>query len=561
MRIVIIFLFCFIILSCGKGDLEKANIHFQKAKTFFFERSDFENAEIELKTVLELVPEFESVAFNFMHGYLYQKKHLYEEAIKKYLQELKISQKNQEIYKLTLLNLAQTYFSAGIFYKALFDSTVNAHLNYYNCRLYLLDKTKVANLEQDGLILHEPNIDFLFYFRGICYYLSGNFQKAIEDFNRVKNKLLYWSARIHLGACYCKKGFFPDATQYWDDVCKNNKNNPEILSELNYIYTQLDIPKKLEEAVKDCEKIYRESKSKEVAKYLMWTYFKNNQLDKATKLMQEVKFKIPDLTDKWGEYRDIERGINVEYTTKFYNPLVIDHKADIYLYQAIRYYKEYLKFEPEDKITLCQIGISQLNSNQLNLAIDTLEKVLYTDDKNIRLKAKINLGTAYYLVGQAFKAEKLWEEVKNETDNSLIRSDLGITYAKLGIKLDEALSLCYTEKVKKPGILSWNLGKVYFKKGINDSNREHILNAMMHYEKNHIQESGYSVELNDPVLLLDLTNTYYNRHLFRVSSEIMASLRDYYPEAEQMFNSVQAVAEIWQIIKWDKKLDWEIEWF
>lgn len=564
MRLLFIFLLCFVSLSCAKGrennKLEEAKNYFQKAKESFFEKSNFEDAEKNLRELTRLVPTFEPISLNFMQGYLNEKEHLYEKAIKKYLRELKISQEDPKIIEFTLLNLAQTYFKAGIFYKALFNSSLNAHINYYNCRLYL-NKAKTINLEHKGLVLKKANLDYLLYFRGICYYLSEEFQKAINDFNKIKSKPLYWSALIRLGACYYKKGLIQKANWCWDTVYKNNKNNLEVLSELGYIYAQLDISEKLEEALRYCQKAFEEIKTERIAKCLIWVYFKNNQVNEAIKLLEKINFKNPDLVDKLGEYKDLKQGIEIEYTTKFYDPSILDHKANIYLNQAIKYYKRYLRHNPENEVVNCQIGISQLNSNQLNEAIELFNKLLTSSKReNVKLKAKINLGTAYYLKGDKLKAEQLWDDVNKGSDNPLARNDLGATYAKLGIKLEQAVSLCQVEEAEKPGIASWNLGKVYFKKGITQSNTDYLSRAIMYYEKNHVQESGYSIKMNDPLLLLDLATAYYNRHLFRTASEITASLQHHYPEAKQGFDSFQAVAEIWQVIKWDEGLAWKIEW-
>lgn len=561
--LIILLAFCWgiSIVSCAKKEDKNEEIlsYYQQAKNSFFEESNFEKADILLKEILNLNPEFTGDYFNFMLGYIYEMKHCYNKAIERYKKELEVNKRetseDKEIYQFTLFYLARSYFNAGLLYKKFFNLAVNSQINYYNTKLLL----RKGIISTENLRLKPEDLNHLLYFRGLCYYLRGDFNDALNDLKKVEPKSpLYLNAVIKLGACYHQLGRVKEARQEWEKIYRSSKH-PIILCELGYTYCELGMEDMFNQVQKWAEEASDKIGVEKIRKLLCVIYFKNNNIDKAVELLNEIQLEIPELTEERGEYIDKESNIKVKYVTKFYDPSMLNHKADIYLTLALKYYRNYLEFGKNKDLIYKQIGLCQLYSNKLEDAILTFNHLIKNDDSDpkIRSMSQIYLGMCHYLLGAREKAFILWDNVyKNNLQNYEVLSLLGVTYAMLGIRLEEAIKLCKTPRAELPGELSWNLGIVYFKKGLKESNIECFSESIGYLEKNHTQKGGYNVEVDNPLLLSDMASAYYNRRLFQTASCIAFSLRQYYPEVEQIFNVFQVVSEI----KGMEGIKWEIDW-
>ncbi|MEW6605850.1 MAG: tetratricopeptide repeat protein [bacterium] len=555
--LIILLLCCSIsIISCAKRKSKADEIfsYYQQAKEAFFEQSDFEKADTLLKNVLKLNPKFKADYFNFMLGYIYESKHLYNEAIAHYSKELETNKrkevKDKEIYQFSLLYLARTYFEAGLLYKKFFNLAVNSQINYYNTKL-LLRKEVITT---QSLKLKPENINHLLYFRGLCYYLRGDLNEAVSDLRKVDIKsTLYLKALIKLGACYYKLGKIKEAEQTWKEVYSYSKD-PIILNELGYTYAELGIKERFNQTQEWANQVPLEKGRKS----LCLIHFKNNKIDKALELLKEIQLEIPDLVEERGAYISRDSNRKVKYITNFYNPAMLNHKADIYFTMAIKYYKNYLELAKNKDLIYHQIGLSQFHSNQLKDAILTFSQLINdATDTKIKAMSQINLGTCYYLDDRKEKAFSIWDNLyRNSVRDHEMLSQIGVTYARLKIRLEDALSLCEIPEARIPGELSWNLGIVYFQKGLNESKIEYFSESIGYLEKNHTQKGGYTLEIDDPSLLLDLASAYYNRRLFRTATSIIFSFRQYYPEVDQIFNPFQVVSEL----KGMEGINWKINW-
>ncbi|MFH1860277.1 MAG: hypothetical protein ABH870_04605 [bacterium] len=419
---------------------------------------------------------------------------------------------------------AQEYHKLGLFYNALFNTAVNTQLNYYNAKLYLAGRGELPR----GI--KRERKDHIWYYRGLCYYYQGGLKKAIADFKRVpESSDKYFEAMIKSGACYYKQREIKKAKGLWDKVYSKKKDNPQFLSKLGNLYAELGI--NMDTAFEYCQK-------KKIGKRgLVWIYLEKGKIDKALSLIREIDAKEPDLIDGRGE------GV----FSRFYDPGILKLKSLVHLRAAEKYYQMAIKKKRND--SLCyQLGIAQLMGRRIGDSIRTLTPLTGSSKWEIKAEAKINLGVAYYLEGTRTTANTLWNEVRQKYNNRPgpgVMSELGYIYSRLGINLNNALSLCKEEDK----LFSYYSGMACFKKGLLENNMDYISKAPALLEKSPC----------DPVYLLDLSNAYYIRRDFWHATNILMQIDS--PDVKMVFDNVQGMAYAWESIALDaQKQNWKIEW-
>ncbi|MEW6618002.1 MAG: tetratricopeptide repeat protein [bacterium] len=419
-------------------------------------------------------------------------------------------------------------YQRGLLYKELFNTAVNTQINHYNALLIEKGKPPV-----DAKPIRK---DHIWYYRGLCYYYQGNFLSAIADFKRIpKSSDKYPEAQIRWGACYYKQGKITEAKKLWNDACSQKKNNPLFLSKMGNLYAELGT--NTTTATKYCQKTEKGTSG------LVWIYLKNGDVDKALDLIKKISNK-PDLEDYIG------RCTGGSVTLQFYDPGLLWIRSQVYLMSAVKYYQQAIDSQKNDELS-CQLGITQLMAGRLNDSITTLKPLINSNRWEVKAKALINLGVAYYLKGSKQEAETTWNQVENNyKDNPAVMSELGYTYARLGIKLDDALSLC------KEGKESYYLGMVYFKRGVIGNNSNDIneaCNEMGHFER----------DSNNLLHLLGLCNAYYVNRDFNAATEIFYKYLQRYSGTNRIYESLRYINEARKDITWfgNLKIEWKDLWY
>lgn len=431
-------------------------------------------------------------------------------------------------------NRAKEYLNSGLFYKGLFNSAVNTQMNSYNATLYFIQhKEKIDMLT--GIKGRYPTqaVPYIRYYRGLCYYYQGKFPEAIADFNSVPNSSdKYLEARIRLGGCYYKQKRTKEAKGLWDNLYSQHRNNPIFVSKLGNLYAELGI--NTQAVLKYCQKT-------DIGKRgLVWLYLRQNRINDALNLTKTIDAKTPDSILK-----------NI---LSFYDPGLLRLKSHVYLSLAVNHYQRAIETEQSEKLN-CQMGIAQLMSGRLNESIITLTPLINSNKWQIKAKAMINLGTAYYLSGSKTEAYNLWGKITNDyKENPVVMSELGYTYSRLGIRLNEALSLCR----EGSGLLSYYLGMVYFKKGVIEDNINYICDAPGLLQKGCRFPASYNPKVHNRLFLLDLSNVYYYKGMFGHSVHILMQLLTFYPDVEEIVYLTQSMNEKWKIIQFLP--EFEIEW-
>lgn len=422
---------------------------------------------------------------------------------------------------------AKEYLDLGILYQGFFNTAVNSYLNYYSAKLDIISKRKEER-------------DYLYYYRGLCYYYRGDFTKAIKDFQKISRRSnLYFPARIQLGACYYhQKENIDKAKKLWQEI--ERKNIPELLAILGQLYARLQIEE--EKANQYCQK-KQDRKAKEGLAIL---YLNQEKYNKANQMINQIDIRSPDLS-----YKYQSQGETI--VSQFYDPITLWIKSQLYLYKAITLYKQLQNKKPNNLDYTLQLGIAQLLCGKIAKATLTLTPLLNSANLEVKAKALINLGICYYITNLEDKAFECWDKVASEyKDNPQIKSELAYTYARLGGRLEKALPLC----TDRPGKFSWHLGLVYFK-----TEKNCCPLTIRYFEKNHRQECGYQIRYHDPLFLLDMANAYYFNKDFLISTQILNSLyQQRYEDLKGIVENFQKMENAWRFWK-DGKIDWKDIWY
>ena len=432
-----------------------------------------------------------------------------------------------------LERIAKAYSDWGMLYRKFFNATVNLYIDYYTYKLQTSARSSPEEMA------------FIRYSRGMGYYLSQRYDKSISDLEKVSagSQPYRIQARIKLAACYYKKGFRSKAEQIWSQA---GSNDIPISSELWRTYLEAGKALKSDEISKQCQKMsqwldaqkVKKDAYNQVGRNIAHLYYTVNELDKALEQFRNVDMRCPDFTVS---------------NVKFFQPSPFESRAKIYFCKASEYYLKCLQTQPaKSDYYKYQIGLCLLRADKIDEAIKAFNEI---SDMDLKPKASINIAVSFYRKGETQKAYQIWDQVAN-TGNKESLGELGYVYAKLGIRLQDALK--YTEGNDDPLKSAFTHFQLGFETKGKAQKIEQFEEAIQILERSR-PEVGLYLEKNDPLLLVDLANAYYQRRYFSISAEIWSHFLDRYPEVYQIFDVTQLISEIWHS-NWKESAISDISW-
>jgi tetratricopeptide (TPR) repeat protein len=545
---------------------KQADEHYQRAVEAL-KQNKIEAALDEMEQTLQLNPKHEGVYLSFLQGYKFQQENNYPKAVENYLsflnkEEIQTATTDEwqaELTRNATGNLAQVYFDWGMLSRSFFNSAINIELDYYNQEYALWKGKKLKSL----------NLDYNWYFRGICLAYAQQYEDAIAAFKQIQpNSDIYPLAQLAMARCYSQTGKQEVVQKLIQQIDSASKKDPVLLNSLSVFLTEF-FPDKKQEGLAACEAAYslaskqgiKENGRNMVTRNLSQAYYNTAQIDKAWEALRKLDTKLPDFEDARG--------------AKFFDPSLFRLQAQIYLSKAIEYYQKVVEKVEEEKAAfpLYQIGKSFLALGKYDEAISIFQKLL---EKNVgkRLQAftMVHLGICYYKKGNKELAAELWNSAQISKD-AQIQSEVGYTFALLGINLDLALALCTrTEaEVAKWGFLAANLGTIYLQMGIQEKNKTKQAELFWQAIGQLSSQIGNSFDFRKgdgrtPLVLIELAKAYYLVNSFGAPTTIFRYFRDDYPEVEQLFSACQLTRENWRRIQWHAEyrpteILWHDNWF
>ncbi len=452
---------------------------------------------------------------------------------------------------IALKRLARAYFDLGMLYKSLFNTAVNTEADYYTYKLQLAELLPGAVAPDD--------MPYLRYFRGLCYYLSERFDEAIKDLKQVATSdSPYYLAQLKLAACYHRSGQEKQAEQILTLVQRSIDREADrtssvmLNSEIWRTHLELGHMEHVDQALQACRQAVELSVDKtqlnRAERNLSYVYYCQGDVGQALAHLRNLDVTVPDSTVSLSELLR-ERIVASKYTDEdaqwnldvpYYDPSVLQQQYSIYFELAKQMYTKLLPILNDPNIEL-QIGLCYLHTRQLGRATPILEALqAKSTDELFRARAIIYLGISKYLSDPEHgpqEAQRLWRELLERfPDDEYIRSEIAYHWAALNGQPKEDLPLRIAPR---------QLGYVYLQRGIHeqdpDKRLQALVSASLHLERSRFQV-GYLFD--DPLLLVELTQSYYHRRHFYASAAIWRNLLAKYPEVIQILNAMQIIGEI-----------------
>lgn len=571
-----------ILLSCGGRDQEEKaskealmELHYQRGMEDFFEKGRWMEAFDALSQIEKMEPGYDRPYFHYVLGFAERRWHNYPKAVEHFEKEYEAwdAFRSREFpQKADLLwFIGDAYLEEGILFKGFFNTAVNVENNYYSYLLFLNKRRREGFTTDTGKLTIRPyREDYVRYFRGLCRFYTGQMERAISDLKSITpDSELYARAQNRLAALRYREGKRKAAEGIWRNLIRQSAEDPHLLSEIgaSYIRAGGELAK---QGFELCERSYQRTQAEEdvgnasgdVGGNFARALLEKGEPEQAKEIIERIDLKTPLFSHTWGVL-EMPDGTSVEYRTHFYDPIVLDVAADIYLTLAKSYFRRVVEMG-KDRDFLIYVGLADLMTGDFQEAIKIFREVRgRRKDKgdDLELVALLGSGVGYHKLRDDKEAETYWRIIEERfSEEDLHRSSLGYVFAKLGINGQKALSLCQGAGTRAPGPLSKNLGYVFFSAGIQKSQMDLLTRAIELYEKNNMQESQYSVRKNDPMLLQSLSDVYYNKNLFDYPPKVYLQFRAMYPASEQIFTCLQRTREIWEVVKW-AKYGVRTEWF
>lgn len=316
----------------------------------------------------------------------------------------------------------------------------------YGFALIKTDQIEEAVSQFDQIILDKNNIVVkennkkAYRGKGIAYYISGDYTKAIESFLKAleikgDNKLNK-DIKYYIASSYEKSGEYKEAVRQYEDILDEVKEKDGIYASLarNYYYMG-DLDKGIQyydKAIKEEKKTYEYYFEKyEILKEMEDEKGANEILIKAAKIKPRTKednYNVGKLCYLLEDYNNgklkLEESVDKGITEGYY------YLGEIYRLEgdndlAITYYKEYLKRETSVKIPTIynQLAACLMEDEDYEEALEVIHTGIEQDDLSISKELLYHQIVAYENLGrfkEAHKASKKYIKLYPE-DQEMLR--------------------------------------------------------------------------------------------------------------------------------------------
>ena len=496
--------FIFIFSSCSSSfgsfgsDPSDAQIEDESETMFHFLRgqllindANLDEAIKNLEVACELSGQNEPDLF-YQLAQLYFVEKRFDDALLTIEKALKIVPKNTN-YRLfqagVFEHINRKFDAIKIFREIIEDSpdTLDSYLLLSS--LYLNQKNyNEAISVLNGLAKNEKYGDLAHYYLGHAYELTGDLEKAEEEylyaFKKSTNNIQIITDIVRI---YMTANRYDDAIKICRDVIKKNpfqieaqrslvqvllakKQYDEAITELRILSKQEENPNvsrikialiyvqqgKLKEAQNELKTLLEhDSQSDEARYYLAFSYVLSNQVDEALPLLMEIT-EPKDLFVK----------------SRAYATLLYEQSGDVE--RAISTAKEGFYADPTDKKMLTALLALLVTNNKNEDAIEIIKKGLEIDREDPTLL--FQYGVCLSNLGKSEEAvDKMLEVLEIQPDNADALNFVAYSYAEADKKLSTALEMSKKAIQLKPddGFLIDTLGWIYFKQNcLKDAERE-----------------------------------------------------------------------------------------
>ncbi len=446
--------------------------------------------------------------------------HRYEDAAT----VLRSSMASVEAHKqgISHLSLGLVYLKNAELYRELYRTSVSVHLDY---------------LEKLAAFRGEARSRLVDLYLGEALLERGRPGKAARAFERfIPDKRMRETyreiARVELGLCYHLGGDGHKANGLWKSV---NRNDPEVLSELAAAYSEAGIAGEDPPAM--CDRALALAKQSgdgipiRVIKNTLGVYAEAGLVEKGLDLLGLTDLKSFSCKEILGENKVLF----------FYDLALLDNLAELYGKASIAYLTKATADDRSRNGATYYLGEAYAIFGSIDRSAEVTSSFISSDGapQKFKVKAKARQAALLYLQDRKPEAMSRWDQLLQQRPNSPdLLADILIACSRLGVECNEivtkAAALAGAQEGKKFSSINVALGRYYL--GKNDYGK-----TIAYMEVGRNKGNKNRIEYNDPLMLINLAEAYYQTMQFSEALEIYFAMSKQFPAVRQIQVAMQGV--------------------
>jgi tetratricopeptide (TPR) repeat protein len=420
------------------------------------------------------------------------------------------------------LSLGLVYLKNAELHRAFYLLSVSVHLDY---------------LKKLAAFRGEARSSLVDLYLGEALLEGGRPGEAMHSFERfisdrgVQEKYRV-IAKVELGLCYHLQANGRKAKGIWKRV---NRRDPEVLSELAAAYSKACLVGENPETI--CDKALALAKHSgngtpiRVIKNALGVYVKAGLIEKGLELLRLTDLKAFSCEEVLGENKVL----------RFYDLALLDNLAKLYGKASIEYLTKATADDRSRDAANYYLGEAYAVFGSFDQSAEVTSSFISSDGapQQFKAKAKARQAALLYLQGQKTEAMSRWNELLQQQPNSPdLVADILIACSRLGVECSEILTkaaaLAKAGEGKKFSSVNIALGRYYL--GTKDYTKSI---AYMEVERN--KSNKNRIEYNDPLMLINLAEAYYQTMQFSEALEIYFAMSKQFPAVRQIQVAMQGV--------------------
>ena len=420
------------------------------------------------------------------------------------------------------LSLGLVYLKNAELHRALYLISVSVHLDY---------------LKRLAAYQGEDRSSLVDLYLGEALLEGGRPEKALRPFerfisdNRVQEKYRD-IAEVQLGLCYYQQANGRKAKDIWK---RADRSDPEVLSELAAAYGKSRLAGENPETI--CDEALALAKQSgngtpiRVIKNALGVYAKAGLIEKGLELLRLTDLKAFSSEEVLGENKVL----------RFYDLALLDTLAKLYAKASTEYLTRATADNRSRDAANYYLGEAYAGLGSFNQSAEVTSSFISSNraPQQFKAKAKARQAALLYLQGQKTKAMSKWNELLQQQPNSPdLVADILNACTRLGVECSEiqtkAAALAKTGIGKEFSSVNIALGRYYLGK-------KDYLKSIAYMEAARNKGNKNRIEYNDPLMLINLAEAYYQTMQFSEALEIYFAMSKQFPAVRQIQVAMQGV--------------------